>query len=171
MSPGIRSFGQFTTTNRFAQRWQGLTRSPCGTLCVVDDAVARYRAASESNDIDGLIATLSPDAELISPLSGRLVFRGQDDLRVLLSAVYAAMQGFRWREEVGDGATRVVLGDGTIGPFKLADAMVCELDADGRIRRIRPYLRPWLALTFLALRLAPKMSRNPGVMLRAARRR
>jgi len=136
----------------------------------VDDAVARYRAASESYDMDRLIATLSPDAELVSPLSGRLVFRGHDDLRVLLSAVYGAMKGLRWREEVGDGATRVVMGDGTIGPFKLADAMVCELDAEGRIRRIRPYLRPWLALTFLALRLTPKMGRHPGVMVRAARR-
>jgi hypothetical protein len=136
----------------------------------VDDAVARYRVASESNDMDGLIATLSHDAELVSPLSGRLVFRGHDDLRVLLSAVYGAIKGLRWREEVGDGATRVVMGDGTIGPFKLADAMVCELDAEGRIRRIRPYLRPWLALTFLALRLTPKMGRHPGVMVRAARR-
>jgi SnoaL-like domain len=136
----------------------------------VDDAVARYRTASESNDIDALVATLAPDVELISPLSGRLVFRGHDDLRILLSAVYGDMRGLRWREEVGTGATRVVLGDGRIGPFKLADAMVCELDAEGRIRRIRPYLRPWLALTFLALKLAPKMSRTPGVLLRAARR-
>jgi hypothetical protein len=136
----------------------------------VEDAVACYRTASEANDIDGLIAALSPDVELVSPLSGRLVFRGQDDLRVLLSAVYGGMNGLRWRQEVGDGATRVVLGDGMVGPFRLADAMVCELAEDGRIRRIRPYLRPWLSLTFLALMLAPKMARHPGVMVRAARR-
>ncbi len=121
--------------------------------------------------MDGLIATLAPGAELISPLSGRLVFRGHDDLRILLSAVYGGMRGLRWHEEVGDGATRVVLGDGTIGPFKLADAMVCELDGEGRILRIRPYLRPWLAVTFLALRLAPRIGRHPGVILRAAKRR
>jgi hypothetical protein len=137
----------------------------------VQDAVIRYRTASETNDMDGLLATLAPDAELISPLSGRLVFRGHDDLRILLGAVYGDMRGLRWREEVGDGAIRVVLGDGTIGPFKLADAMVCELDADGRIRRIRPFLRPWLAVTFFALRLAPKIGRHPGVLLRAARSR
>ncbi len=136
----------------------------------MEDAVARYRTASEANDIDGLIAALAPDVELVSPLSGRLVFRGQDDLRVLLSAVYGGMNGLRWRQEVGDGATRVVLGDGIVGPFRLADAMVCELAEDGRIRRIRPYLRPWLSLTFLALMLAPKMARHPGVMVRAARR-
>lgn len=151
--------------------YAGLKRLRCGTLWLVDDAIARYRTASEKNDMDGLIAALAPDAELISPLSGRLVFRGRDDLRVLLSAVYGGIKGLRWREELGDGAARVVLGDGTVGPFKLADAMVCELDAEGRIRRIRPYLRPWLALTFLALKLAPKMGRHPGVILRAARRR
>jgi hypothetical protein len=137
----------------------------------VEDAVIRYRTASETNDMDGLLATLAPDAELISPLSGRLVFRGRSDLRILLGAVYGDMKGLRWREEVGDGAIRVVLGDGKVGPFKLADAMVCELDAEGRIRRIRPFLRPWLAVTFFALRLGPKIGRHPGVLLRAARRR
>jgi hypothetical protein len=136
----------------------------------MEDAVSRYRTASETNDIDGVIASLARDAELVSPLSGRLVFRGKDDLRILLGAVYGDMKGLRWREEVGEGSTRVVLGDGTIGPFKLADAMVCELDNDGRIRRIRPFLRPWLAVTFLALRLVPKMGRHPAVLLRAARR-
>jgi hypothetical protein len=63
------------------------------------------------------------------------------------------------------------LGDGMIGPLRLADAMVCELDEQGQIRRIRPYLRPWLALTLLALVLGPKLARHPGVLLRAARSR
>lgn len=119
--------------------------------------------------MDGLISTLAPDVELISPLSGSLVFRGREDLRLLLGAVYGLMSGLRWREEVGDGPLRVVLGDGRIGPLQLADAMVCELDEDGQIRRIRPYLRPWLALTLLALALGPKLARHPAVLLRAAR--
>jgi ketosteroid isomerase-like protein len=104
----------------------------------VDDAVARYRSASEANDIDALMATLAPDVELLSPVAGRFVFRGEQDLRVLLGAVYGTIRGLRWREEVGDNALRVVLGDCTIGPFKLGDAMVCELDEEGRIRRITP---------------------------------
>ena len=47
--------------------------------------------------------------------------------------------------------------------------MVFELDADGRIRRISPHLRPWLALTLFALVLGPKVGRRPGVMWRALR--
>ena len=137
----------------------------------MDDAVARYRSASEANDIDALMATLAPDVELLSPVAGRFVFRGEQDLRVLLGAVYGTIRGLRWREEAGDGSLRVVLGDCTIGPFKLGDAMVCELDEEGRIRRITPHLRPWLALSCFALAIGPKMIGHPGVIVRAVSRR
>ncbi len=136
----------------------------------MDDAVARYRKASEANDIDGMMDTLAPDVELVSPLSGRMVFRGRDDLRVLLAAVYDSMVGLRWRHEVGDGNVRVVIGDGKVAGLKLGDAMVLELADDGRIKRIRPHLRPWLALTVFAITLGPKVGRHPGVVLRALRR-
>jgi hypothetical protein len=136
----------------------------------MDDAVSRYRAASEANDIEAMMGTLTSDAELVSPISGHMVFRGHDDLRALLTAVYGSLSGLRWREEVGDGSVRVVIGDAAVGPVKLADAMVFELAEDGRIRRIRPHLRPWLALTFLALRLGPKLVRQPGLVRRALKR-
>jgi len=136
----------------------------------MDDAVARYRTASEANDIDGLLETLSDDAELVSPISGRMVFRGQADLRVLLTAVYGAMTELQWHEQVGDGTVRVAIANGKIGPLKLGDAMVFELAGDGRIRRIRPHLRPWLALTLFALKLGPRLGRHPGLIGRALRR-
>jgi hypothetical protein len=135
----------------------------------VVDAIARYKRASEANDIDGLMATLAPDAELVSPLSGRMVFRGADDLRVLLTAVYGSMTGLHWHTEVGDGNIRVIVGEGKVGGFRLGDAMVLELGDDGRIRRIRPHLRPWLALTVLAMMLGPKVGRHPSVVWRALR--
>jgi len=136
----------------------------------VDDAIARYRAATEANDIEAVMATIAPDAELVSPISGRMVFRGHEDLRVLLTAVYGSMTGLRWREEVGDGAVRVLTGEAAVGPVKLGDAMVFELAEDGRIRRISPHLRPWLALTVFALKLGPKVGRHPGLVWRALRR-
>jgi len=136
----------------------------------MDDAISRYRAASEANDIDGVIATLAIDAELVSPISGRMVFRGTEDLRVLLTAVYGGLTGLRWREEVGTDTVRVVVGDAAVGPVKLGDAMVFELTEDGRIKRIRPHIRPWLALTLLALKLGPRIARHPGLVVRALRR-
>jgi len=136
----------------------------------MDDAIARYRTATEANDIEAVMATLAPDAELVSPISGRMVFRGEDDLRVLLTAVYGTLTGLRWREEVGEGSVRVLTGGAAVGPVKLGDAMVFELAEDGRIRRISPHLRPWLALTLFALKLGPKVGRHPGIVRRALRR-
>jgi SnoaL-like domain len=133
----------------------------------MDDSIARYRTATEAGDIDGIMATLAPDVEVVSPISGRMVFRGQDDVRVLFSAVYGSLKGLRWSRTLGAGEHVVVVGSARIGPVKMTDAMVFELAPDGRIRRISPHLRPWLALTLFALVLGPKVGRRPGVVRRA----
>lgn len=133
------------------------------------DPIARYRTATEANDIDGIMSTLAPGAELVSPISGRMVFRGSDDLRVLLGAVYGSVRGLRWGEEIGDGNSRVVIGVAKIGPVALGDAMVFDVGEDGLIRRIRPHLRPWLGLTIFALVVGPKLARHPAVIWRALR--
>jgi hypothetical protein len=135
----------------------------------MDDAIARYRAASEANDLDALMATVAPDAEVVSPLSGRMVFRGHDDLRILLGAVYSTTSDMSWNEEVGDGPARILIGTFKLGPFRASDAMAFDLAPDGRIRRIRPHLRPWLPTTLFALLLGPKVAAHPGVIWRALR--
>lgn len=138
-------------------------------LSPVENAVARYRSASEANDVDALMAVMTSDVELVSPLSGRMTFRGQADVRVLLTAVYGSLRDLRWIDEVGDERMRVAVADSAIGPLPLTDAMVFDLADDGRIRRIRPHLRPWLGLTALAIRLFPAIARHPGIALRALR--
>ena len=134
------------------------------------DAVATFCDATQANDVDRIVSTLAPNVELLSPLSGRMVFRGRDDLRVLLGAVYSGLSGLTWREVIGDGSTRVAISDGRIAGVTITDAMVLELDDAGLIKRIRPHLRPWLAITLFALLLGPKIARHPGVVRRALRR-
>jgi hypothetical protein len=135
----------------------------------MDDAIDVYRRASESGDIESLAATLAPGVELVSPLSGRMVFRGIDDVTVLATKVYGLIRGLRWTDEFGDAHRRVLIGEGHVGPLRLTDAMAFDLAPDGRIVRIRPHLRPWLATTYFALALAPKMAPHAGVLLRALR--
>lgn len=133
------------------------------------DAIAEYRAASEANDLDRLMDTLAPEAELVSPLLARGVIRGKQDLRLLVEAVYGSLSELRWSEEIVEGDRGFMIAEARIGPFRLDDAMVFELAPDGRIRRIRPHLRPWLATTWFALAVGVKVARHPGVIWRAVR--
>jgi hypothetical protein len=135
----------------------------------MDDALARYIDASEHNDIEAMMEALAPDVELVSPISGRMVFRGEDDVRHLLTAVYGSLDGLRWTQNIGEGNDRVALGEARLLGVRLTDAMVFELAPDGRIRRIGPHLRPWLALTLFALVIGPQVGRRPGMIWRALR--
>jgi hypothetical protein len=90
---------------------------------------------------------------------------------VLLGAVYGTVRDLRWTEEIGEGSARVVIGECRVGPLRMSDAMAFDLGEDGRIRRIRPHLRPWLAPTFFALLLIPQVGRHPGLVLRTLRNR
>jgi hypothetical protein len=137
----------------------------------MDDSVERYCAASEANDIDAMMAALAPDAALSSPLSGHMTFRGHDDLRILLTAVYGSLTELRWSQPIGDGATRVAIGDCRVAGARLRDAMEFELNDNGLIGMIRPHLRPWFATTVFALKLGPKVAQHPSVVRRALSRR
>jgi hypothetical protein len=135
----------------------------------MDDAITVYREASEANDLDRLLPVLALDCEVVSPISGRMVFRGTKDLRVLLGAVYSTTRGMRWTEEVGDGAARVLIGEFKVGPFRCTDAMAFDLAPDGKIRRVRPHLRPLLGTMLFAALLGPRVGVHLGVVLRALR--
>lgn len=135
----------------------------------MDDAVSRYRAASEAGDIEGIMATLTPDVELVSPISGRMVFKGSDDVGLLVRAVYTSLRDLRWTDALGDGERRVIVGEARLLGVRLTDAMVFDLAADGRIRRIGPHIRPWLALSLFAVVLGPKIGVRPAVVWRALR--
>jgi hypothetical protein len=133
------------------------------------DSVAEFCSATKVNDVDGMLSALAPDAELISPLSGRMVFRGREDLAALLGAVYGSLRDLHWSDIVGNGVTRVAVSEARIAGVGITDALVVELDDAGRIRRLRPHLRPWVGSTLMALRLGPALARHPGVVLRALR--
>jgi SnoaL-like domain len=134
------------------------------------DAIAEYRAASEANDVDRFVSTLAPDAELVSPLLARGVIRGKEDLGLLFTAVYGSLSELRWTEAIVDGDRGFMRAEARVGPFGIDDVTMVELDPDGRIRRLRPHLRPWLASTWFALAVGAKVARHPGLLWRALRR-
>lgn len=136
----------------------------------MEDAVPRYCAAVEAGDMTALAATLAPDVHLPSPVIGSADFKGRDDVTKLLTGVYGMLHDVRWEPPVGEGAQRLAIAEARVGPMRIDDAMVFELDAEGRIVAIRPHLRPLLALMLFAVMIAPRMLGSLGVVLRALRR-
>jgi hypothetical protein len=96
-----------------------------------------------------------------------MVVRGHDDLRVVLEVVFGGLRNLQWREFIGDGQTRVAVGDARIFGLRIYDAMVIDLDDAGRIRRLRLHLRGWLPITVRTLEVGLKLSRYPGLFGRA----
>jgi hypothetical protein len=135
-----------------------------------NDAVAVFLEATRTKDVDRMLSALASDAELVSPLSGRMIFRDRDDLRLLLGAVYGALSELSWEEVIGEGSTRVAVSTARVAGVTITDAMVLDVDDAGLITRIRPHLRPWLAVTLFALLLGPKIARHPVAVRRTLRR-
>lgn len=132
-------------------------------------SVERYLEAAKSGDIDALAETLTEDAELVSPVSAKMVFRGSAELRVLLGVVYSSLRGLKWHEQIYDGSRAVVLGESRVGCVRRHDITLFEMAPDGRIQRIRPYIRPLLALTVDALVVGPRLIPHAPVVWRALR--
>jgi hypothetical protein len=119
--------------------------------------------------MEALVATFASNVELPSPLFGTLRFRGSEDVKAVLSAVYGLLSQVTWEEPIGSGQTRAVVAHAKFVGLRMDDAMLFELDAEGRIRRIRPHLRPLFATVVFALMLGPRVALHPSVVLRALR--
>jgi hypothetical protein len=135
----------------------------------VDDAVARFLAATEANDMAGLSATLASDVTLPSPLIGRAVFKGRDDVVGVLSAVYSLLGEVRWEPPLTDGSRALAYAEARIAGLRIFDAMGFDVGPDGLITRVRPHLRPLLATVVFFLMMVPRVASRPGLLLRAAR--
>jgi hypothetical protein len=120
--------------------------------------------------MEAMVACLSPDVRLPSPLFGTMTFKGREDVGLLLTAVYGLLSDVSWGEPIGDGSKRVVVARAKVAGLRVDDAMYFELDDAGTINSIRPHLRPLLATIVFALLIGPRVAgKRPGVILRALR--
>ncbi|MGI5219365.1 nuclear transport factor 2 family protein [Nocardia sp. CA-290969] len=133
----------------------------------MSDALSRFLIATHDCDVDGMVRELAPDAELRSPLFAGMVFRGRDDLGILLGIIYRMLRDPRWAQPIGAGSQRAVLGTARLGRAELTDALIVDLDEQDRITRLRPHLRPLPVTVRFMLRLGPALARHPGLLRRA----
>jgi hypothetical protein len=119
---------------------------------------ASYRGAVERGDVDGFLATLAPGAVLHSPITMLTDFRGHEELRELMAAVFATIDDIAFFEEVGDAATRVLFYRARAGSQPLEEVTLLRLDEEARITELTIWFRPLPGLTAVMAGLAPRLA-------------
>lgn len=135
------------------------------------DVLALYAKAGETSDADLVASLFAEDGTLRSPIFGRFVFRGRDDLRTLMSVVYRAVKDTQFTRRAREGRTAMLTGSSRVLGLRIEEAFAFDLDERGQIENVTVHIRPLPGLIALMLALSVPMTfRHPGVVLRAVRR-
>jgi hypothetical protein len=131
-------------------------------MLAIDSPLAAYRAAAEARDVEAMLACMRDDVVLKSPITDRFTFAGKRQLRELLEDVHAVVAEPAFREDAGDGRTRVLVLSGRVGRQRFDEVLLIALDDDGLIARMELSIRPLPGLTALAAALGPRVARRRG---------
>jgi hypothetical protein len=125
-------------------------------------ATVRMRTAAEAHDVDGVLETLAADAVLRSPITDRITFRGRDQVREVLHAVFSTIEDMHYFADIGDQRTRALFYTGTVGNQRIEEAMRLQLADDGQIEQLTIFYRPLPGLASFAAAMAPRVARKHG---------
>ena len=120
-----------------------------------------FRTAAESKDIDLLTETLHEDVVLHSPVLFR-GFEGRDTVAAVLTHVAATLENFAYTAELAEGETVVLRFKATVGDRELEGIDFLELDADGRVRELTVFMRPFSALNAFNERMKARLEASEG---------
>lgn len=117
-------------------------------------------AAMQAKDVDGVVACFAADAELRSPISRRVVFRGHEQIREVLTVVYETVGPVSVDAVVGDGPTRVLVVSSSVARQPLDEAMLVHLDSVGQVSALQLYVRAMPQLVTFAATIGPPLARR-----------
>lgn len=133
-----------------------------------DVPTAALRRAIQAGDVDGFLASCSDDVALHSPMTQRAVFRGETNVRMALTALFATLEDVEYLADVGEGTTRALFAtanvDGQPGEeaTRIELAIRVELDDQQKVRGLTFFVRPLPGLAAFALGVGPRIARNYG---------
>jgi len=129
--------------------------------------ISGLRAAMEAGDAAEALAAFAPDAVFRSPLTGRLEFRGPEQIAGITAAVLELFEGIDYTTELSDGTTGVLVGRTRVLGRELEFVDHLEFAPDGKIRRMTVFFRPMPAAA-VALRAFGAALARPKSPARAA---
>ncbi|HLS63598.1 MAG TPA: hypothetical protein VK060_09485 [Ruania sp.] len=115
----------------------------------MDDQIAQWKAAGENGDVHAALNALSPDAELVSPLTDQFVFRGREATGQLLAGVFTTLDDFTYTSDLRQADAAVLTATSRASGVALHETQHLEIDRSGTISRLTVSIRPLPALTCL----------------------
>jgi hypothetical protein len=99
---------------------------------------------------------------LRSPITDRIVFRGRQEVREVLTEVFSVLEDVHCVTDIGDRQTRALFYTAKVGGRPVEEAIRLELDHDGQIKELTIFYRPLPGLAAFTAALAPRVARKHG---------
>lgn len=132
------------------------------------------RLAMEARDLPAIVDAFAPDAEFRSPFTGKLSFRGREQIAALARVILEVFEDFHYTAELrGESAGFLVARARVDGQeIEMVDHM--RLGPDGRIQQFTVFARPLpasaAALRLIGARLGRRRSRARAAVISALAR-
>jgi hypothetical protein len=110
-----------------------------------------FRTAIEAGDLDAAVALMADDVVFRSPAVFK-PYHGRDAVRVLLQAVLAVFEDFRYVREIGEdgGRDHALVFETRVGDKQIEGCDFIHLDENGAISDFAVMVRPMSGLHALA---------------------
>lgn len=110
------------------------------------------RAAMEARDLTAVVDAFSADAVIHSPLTGRLTFRGREQIRATMQVILEVFDELHYTDELRDGDSAMLLASARVDGTDIDILDHMRLDQSGKIRELTVFFRPMPAIA-VAMRL------------------
>jgi hypothetical protein len=129
---------------------------------IQDSPLKAYCEAWLAEDVDAIVATLTPDVSFHSPITGSAAFEGRKELHELFTVVTDVLSDLRHHTDIGDDRTRMLAATARLGRQEIEEAALLRLDEHGLIEDITLWIRPLPALTAMMAALGSGLAWSTG---------
>ena len=134
---------------------------PAKPLIAQEPELHEIQRAFLAKDGDAIVAMLSPDVVLNSPIISTK-FRGREEIGDLFRGILQVLEDLRYTDTLRTDTTLVAAFRARVGRQEMQGVDLFRFDGEGRIDEITVLIRPLAALTALGSALAPRLGPSRG---------
>ncbi len=120
-----------------------------------------FRTAVEAKDFDAMVAALSPDVVLHSPVTFS-PFEGRDAVTAVLRIVFDVFEDFTYTDELTSGPTTALVFTARVGDRRVEGVDLLRDAESGSVADLTVLVRPMSGLQALADAVAERLGLRHG---------